>query len=247
MEHRESSIVRFYRVIRSARDPQPADPSALGMLSIRTICYHEPARLASGFGWYVYPPTDFKVLWDGHDIYWRTPNARRWTRLVPGVQFPGKDHRFDEGVSEDTPGCAPAFLNVLPEAGHLQIWTGIIAATRAGWSLLGRSPANVSLPGGYICYDGIVEADRWFGPLIANVRLTQVSSPICFRANFPLLQLQPLPQVAYGDHIAASMELHNQLEPDELRQYRDTIAPLSGNLGPQHNIYASLGNKQRSP
>jgi hypothetical protein len=51
---------------------------------------------------------------------------------------------------------------------------------------------------GYECYEGIVETSSWFGPLFINVRLTRTHHPIEFDPNFPFLQVQPLPQEAYG-------------------------------------------------
>ncbi len=57
-----------------------------------------------------------------------------------------------------------------------------------------RPPANFPLPGGYAAYEGIVETDRWFGPLFANLRLARTGVPIVFDPDLPLLQVQPLPR-----------------------------------------------------
>ena len=68
----------------------------------------------------------------------------------------------------------------------MQMWTGIVARTAPGWSLLVRAPANVPRRGGYEPFEGIIETDRWFGPLITNIRLTKTDVPIDFRADFPV-------------------------------------------------------------
>lgn len=70
--------------------------------------------------------------------------------------------------------------------------------TAPGWAALIRAPANFVRNRGYECYEGIVETNRWFGPLFINVRLTRTHHPIEFDPNFPFLQVQPLPQEAYG-------------------------------------------------
>ena len=53
----------------------------------------------------------------------------------------------------------------------MQIWSGLIARTAPEWSLLVRSPVNLARSQGYEHYEGIIETDRWFGPLFTNVRL----------------------------------------------------------------------------
>ncbi len=67
-----------------------------------------------------------------------------------------------------------------------------MARTAPGWSLLVRPPANLPRSLGYECFEGIVETDRWFGPLFVNLRLTRTNVPIEFDADFPLLQVQPV-------------------------------------------------------
>ena len=91
------------------------------------------------------------------------------------------------------------FSPALPEAGVVQIWTGLMVRTAPGWSVLVRPPANLAAPGGYSLYEGIVETDRWFGPLFTNLRLTRTHKPVHLRADFPLLQVQPVPREAYAE------------------------------------------------
>jgi hypothetical protein len=111
---------------------------------------------------------------------------------------------FDRLAPDTLRGCSPPFLTALPEPGTLQIWTGLMARTADDWSLLIRAPANLAAPGGYSLYEGIVETDRWFGPLFTNLRLTQTHRPVRLRADFPLVQVQPLPREAYAEHTLSS-------------------------------------------
>ena len=48
-----------------------------------------------------------------------------------------------------------------------------------------RAPANIPRSGSYELFEGIIETDRWFGPLITNMRLTKTDVPIDFRLIFP--------------------------------------------------------------
>src|SRR4051812_12897380 len=123
------------------------------------------------------------------------------------AQLPGFSDAFDAAAPEILKGCAPPMLTALPEPGTLQIWTGLIVRTSPGWHLLVRAPANLPLTGGIVLYEGIVEADTWFGPLFTNLRFTRTHSPITLRPDFPLLQVQPVLASNYADNVLDSTEL----------------------------------------
>jgi len=199
MDHQGRPIVRFYRMITEARLPQRADRSAAGTLPTRAFRYCEAVTSAAGFGWWVFPPTDLQFLWDGHDIFWQCTGWEDWVPLMPAAQFPDFAATFDQTAPASLAGCSPPFLTALPEPGTLQIWTGLMARTAPEWSLLIRAPANLPTPGGYSMYEGIIESDRWFGPLFTNLRFTRTHVPVRLRPDFPLAQLQPLPRMAYAD------------------------------------------------
>jgi hypothetical protein len=150
---------------------------------------------------------DLRLLWDGDDIFWHHDGAADWLPLLPSAQAPGFSPEFDECAPPHLTGCAPPFLTALPEPGTLQIWTGLLARTLPGWHLLVRAPANLPSPGGLVHYEGIVETDRWFGPLFTNLRFTRSHSPIRLRADYPLLQVQPVPRSAYAAETMASMSV----------------------------------------
>ena len=50
----------------------------------------------------------------------------------------------------DRPEWLIRISGIRTEPGCLQIWTGLMARTAPGWSLLVRPPANLASPGGYI-------------------------------------------------------------------------------------------------
>jgi len=130
----------------------------------------------------------FSLQWDGHDVMWTWEGAGTWLPLK-SAQFPNFRDLFARAVPEEIREYSPPFLGALQEPGLVQLWTGIVARTAPGWSLLVRAPVNVPRSGTYELFEGIIETDRWFGPLITNMRLTKTDVPIDFRADFPLVQV----------------------------------------------------------
>ena len=122
------------------------------------------------------------------------------------AQFPYMSQAFDGAAPAHLAGCSPPFLTALPEPGAVQVWTGLIARAAPGWSLLVRPPANLWVGGGYTQYEGIVESDRWFGPLFTNLRITRTDVPVRIRAEIPFLQVQPLPRRVLTDDLLGRMD-----------------------------------------
>jgi hypothetical protein len=198
-------LVTFYRLIENMRLPQRADGSAAGTLPTRAYRYCHPLTTATAFGWWIFPPTDLDFVWDGSAILWKCTDWQEWLPLQRSAQFPDFADRFDEATPSALAGCSPPFLSALPEPGILQIWTGLMARTAPNWSLLIRPPPNLPPPDGYALYEGIIESDRWFGPLFTNLRLTRTHRPVRLAADFPLAQAQPLPREAYAEQTLASI------------------------------------------
>ncbi len=194
-------LVRFWHLVPATagcRPPQRADRSAGGTLPTRAFRYCESAATAAAFGWLVFPPIDLAVVWDGSEMRWTWQGADGWYPLSV-AQFPGLREPFDAAAPEALRGWSPPFIGALPEPGLLNLWSGLMARTRPGWSLLVRPPANLPRAAGYEAFEGIVEADRWFGPLFVNLRLTRTHAPVEFRRDTPFLQVQPIPREAYAE------------------------------------------------
>ncbi len=123
-----------------------------------------------------------------------------------------------------------------------------MARTAPGWSLLVRPPANLATPGGYSLYEGIVETDRWFGPLFTNLRLTRTHKPVHLKANFPLLQVQPLPREAYAEqtlNATAIVPNMHDMNDDDWDAYYSTIVAPGENPNRPHGSYAVAARKRR--
>lgn len=243
-----TSLVRFHRLIEGAHPPQRADRSACGTLPTRAFRYCEAATSASAFGWWVFPPMDLTLLWDGADIFWTFAGADDWLPLQPSAQCPDFSERFNQIAPAELKDCSPPMLTALPEPGALQIWTGLIARTRPDWHLLVRAPANLPSPGGYSLYEGIIESDAWFGPLFTNLRFTRSHTPIRLRADFPLAQVQPLHRSVYENTTLSSMTMTNdlsELAAEDWADYRTTIVEPNRRPDRPHGGYAVGARKRR--
>ena len=199
--HQPNPVVTFYGAVPGIRAPIRADASGLGTLPSRGFQYCEALRTASSFGWYVFPPIDFTLQWDGSQIIWTYNGAKAWYPLT-SAQFPGFQALFDRAAPKRLRGYAPPFLTAIPEPGIIQLWTGLFVESAEDWSILVRPPANLPRNLGYEPYEGIVETDRWLGPLFTNIRLVKTDVPILFSTEMPVLQVQPLHRSTYADDIS---------------------------------------------
>lgn len=243
--------VTFYRFVPACRLPQRADRSAAGTLPTRAFRFCEAVTTAAAFGWYVFPPMSLSLMWDGSDIVWTYPGADGWFPLK-AAQFPDFAQHFDKTAPPHLAGFSPPFLAALVEPGIVQIWSGLVVRTAPGWSLLVRAPANLVRNPGYEVYEGIVETDRWFGPLFTNVRLTRTHAPIEFDADFPFLQVQPVHQSLYGGALDTFEVVPDlaQLRDSDWEAYRTTVVQPNVDPHRQRGQYAAATRrrrKQKSP
>lgn len=237
----------FHRFIPQARLPQRADRAAAGSLPTRAFRYCEPVVTASAFGYYVFPPTTFSVLWDGNEVSWTYEGGDGWEPLKV-AQFPNFTTFFDARAPEGIRGFAPPFVGALQEPGLVQIWTGLIVRTAPGWSTLVRPCANLPRHGAYEMFEGVIETDRWFGPLITNVRLTKTGVPIQFRADFPMLQVQALPREALDEQGQNNYEVVpdiEQLRPEDWDDFYDTVVRPNVQERRPRGQYAAAARKRR--
>jgi hypothetical protein len=246
-----TKLVTFHRLIPTARLPQRADRSAAGILPTRAFRYCEPAATASGFGYYIFPAMDFSLRYDGYDVLWTYQGVSEWFPIAKlgAVQFPGFSDHFDSIAPPECKGFAPPFLAVLEVPGVMQMWSGLVARTAPGWSLLVRAPANFGRPGGYEPYEGVIETDQWFGPLIFNFSLIKTDVPIEFRQEHPMLQVQPIPRVAYQELTLNNYELVpelSQLSPDDWKDFHYTVVRPNTMAERGRGLYAAAVRRRNA-
>jgi len=222
----EGPIVEFFQLVPSARPPRRADRAVGGVIPARALRYCEAITSASAFGWYVFLPISFKVVWDGHDMLWTHEGVDEWLPLTrDGVQYPRFSEQFDAIAPPDTQGFSPPFLTPSIQPGGLQIWTGCIAKTATGWSSLVRGVANLAKSPAYQMFEGIIETDSWFGPLFNNVRIVKTDAPVEFRNDVPFLQVQPVRKDFVGDKFLQNFAVKDsaELSPENWRAFHRTV------------------------
>ncbi len=247
----QDSIVDFCRLIPQARPPKRADRSAAGYLPSRAMRYCDALTSATGYGYWVFPPMDLRLIWDGEQVSWSYGEDERWLPLSGtdsgAAQFPNYASVFDRLVPDNLRGYSPPFVTAMPELGGVQIWTGLLAKTRPGWSLSIRSPVNLPPVPGLSVWEGIVETDIWFGPLFTNVRLTRTDVPVHLRRDVPFLQVQPVPQLAYRDETLAAFSCTeaSDLAEADWKRLEDVLLPHPDPDVRQGN-YAVMVRKRRT-
>ena len=247
IETAASRLITFYRFVPGARLPMRADRSAIGTLPTRAFRYCEAIVSASSYGYYVFPPINVNLVWDGHAIRWTYEGAGEWLPLHV-AQFPEFREQFDAVAPAEIKEFSPPFLGAMQEPGLVQMWSGLVARTAPGWSLLVRPPANLPRQPGIELYEGIIETDRWFGPLFTNFRLTKTDQPIELRTDRPLFQAQPIPREVYSDTTLNEYELVpelHQLQPEDWDDFYDTVVRPNVQEDRPKGQYAVAARKRR--
>ena len=243
----DGPLVEFFQIVPNSRPPQRADKSVGGVIPARALRYCEAITSASAFGWYVFLPVAFKVVWDGHDMLWTYDGADEWLPLTRnGVQYPGFSARFDEAAPPGMRGFSPPFLTPSVQPGGMQVWTGCIAKTAPGWSLLVRGVPNLPKSLSYQILEGIIETDNWFGPLFDNVRILKTDTPVEFRSDTPFLQVQPVRKDLYADKFLQNFVVRElgQLSPENWKAFHRTVIVPNTSPERKRGQYAVSVRKQ---
>jgi len=241
-------VVRFHSLFPGCRPPQRAARDGHGTIPIRAYRHCEALCSAAAFGWHVFPPMDFELVWDGStEVQWTYEGAEGWYPLTT-AQFPHFSALFDRDAPEDARGFAPPFLSKLTEPGVVQVWTGLVARTAPGWNLLVRPPANVPRDLGYEHYEGVVETDRWFGPLFTNIRIVRTDVPVRLTRGYPLMQVQPVQRATLTDAVLESYEVAEGLDSfaeEEWELFRRTVVRPNSDPDRRRGTYAAEARKGR--
>jgi len=197
-------IIRLRKLYQPAPEIRRAEKSAAGTMPAGAFQYCEAMREASSFGWYVYPPKDIILTFDGRETFY----------FEDGQWYPVKSVNFEDefrslwnaNAPDRLLNCDPPFLSELFVPGIIQIWSGYFVFTSADWSLLIRQPVNYDIRSSFTHYEGLVETDQFQPcPLFINIRLLSTGREIFIAKERPLFQIQPIHRSCYrgvGEQIA---------------------------------------------
>ncbi|WP_157763305.1 DUF6065 family protein [Pseudomonas citronellolis] len=183
--------VVLWPVLPNLRPPQKADPSLMGTIPLRAFQYCRPFTLASGQGWYLYPPEDFQLIWDGAIIYLRLHVDEEWVPLEV-VEPLGASEAYREHAPLEYADLYPPLMMSLPEPGVVQITTGFACRSPQGIVMSVRAPVNLPTSNAIQYFEGIIETDWWHGTLLSVIRITEINKVITFSKSFPLFQAIPV-------------------------------------------------------
>ncbi|HEY3009302.1 MAG TPA: DUF6065 family protein [Micromonosporaceae bacterium] len=198
--------VEIYTIYPDVRSPERASATVRGSLPSRAVQHCPPVSAASGFGWYVYPPADFALRWDGRESEWSLlaeNEPTQWRSLAGGhdAQLPDvktyladapERFRKDMDILRRFDGGFP-FVDADPRAGNMiEVTTGTVARTSTGWCLLARPVPNWPDTGGVQILDGLVETDWYRSTIPTILRLTEPGRTVRFYRDIPIMALQPV-------------------------------------------------------
>lgn len=187
---------RFIKLYDKAPDVEPASADSKDRAPLRGRKFCGPLNAASSTGWYLFPPVDLYLNWDGHNFFALYEGLEDWT-LIDRVYLPDYIAQFEAEAPEFAHPCAPSFLDVFPEAGVIQVWTGYVVRTQPGMSTWVRSPINIPHSAAYDVVEGIIETDWWFGAMIVNLRFRKTDTPVHLPRFTPLCQVFTVPRSVY--------------------------------------------------
>jgi hypothetical protein len=224
--------VELFSFYGDAPRPEKASPHLRGSMPVRAVQVCPPITAASGFGWYLFPPVDFAVRWDGQASEWALLEDNEpvaWRSLAGGVEhsvpisaeaLATAPERFaaDTDIFDAFGGALP-FIDADPRAGHLlEIITGVIARTSPGWCLLARGVANWPHSGDFQVLEGVLDTE-WFRSWVPTmVRLTTPHRIVRFYRSQPITMLQPIPRAVLEAAGRATAEVAWGLDefPDDI-------------------------------
>lgn len=224
--------IEIYTLYPDVRAPERASGSVRGSLPSRAVQHCPPVTAASGFGWYVYPPVDFALRWDGSATEWsllEENEPTQWRSLAGGydVKLPVMDEqianaperfRADIDIFEFHDGGV-GFVDADPRGPHnVEIITGTVARTSPGWCLLARGVPNWPHANDHQVLEGLVETDWYRSTIPTIIRLTTAGKIVRFYRNLPLMLLEPVHRTTFAAMGAATLTVGRGLAewPDDV-------------------------------
>ena len=217
-----TNTVTFHRIYPDARDPLAGDTAALGLLPTVAFQYCEPVRTASAYGWYIFAPKDFSLLWDGKDVFYADDGQWRTLTSLP-FEETFRQH-WNTHAPADLQDADPPFLSKLIAPGVVQIWSGYLVETAPGWSANIRPVVNAYRRSAWSAFEGIVDTDTFKpAPLFINIQLHTTDREILFRSDEPLFQIQPIERSSFTKLTAGVTEGLDQDPSFAWSDFKSTI------------------------
>jgi hypothetical protein len=248
------SAVTFHRIFSAAPSPLRGDRAALGTLPTAAHQYCEPVRLASSYGWYIFPPVDIRLIWNGVDVFYAVGDE--WRELTSiGLDDAFADE-WDAHAPEDLKGCWPPFMTALFVPGIVQIWSGLLIRTAADWSVIIGPAPNLLHSRNFSCFEGIVETDEFKPcPLFINLKLLATDREISFNREKPLFFVRPVKRECYSEAalrhaefegLAPRTDKGGSMTAEDWNGYRGTVRKIAAAESDYHPGAYAAGRRRRA-
>lgn len=216
--------ISFFKLITDGEEPHAASRSALGTLPFRATQFCESVSLASSTGWYIYLPIDIYLYFDGSTVHWSLDGDD--FMLLTTAQYPDFSDRFNSAAPDSLHDSAPPFISKMIDSGLIQIWTGCFVQTDAEWWTQTHAPVNLPRNSGYELFEGVIETDKWFGPLFTPIRLLKTDTIIHISSSIPFMQIQVVPSAAFARDISQDAILYmgvEKLQSEHWESYEQSV------------------------
>ena len=191
--------VRFFAGMPDIHPPKRAEATLGGAASHRASLYCQPFLLANSFGWYVNPPLDIDLRWDGAEVKWRSADLDPWSVLETYVNVQNFLYLAQHAPNDTRRLLNVPWLAVGPEPGIVQLWTGLFVVSEPGWCTLVRGLVNSRRDPNYDVLEGIIDTDWWLGPMVFPIQIRRTDQIIRIRKQTPIVQLQPIHRACLSD------------------------------------------------
>jgi len=141
-------------------------------------------------------------------------------RTVSGVR-----RRVDRRAPKRLRGFAPPFLSAVPEPGIVQLMDRAVRRKRGELEAFSCAAGQSAGSLAFDLYEGIVESDRWFGPLFTTLRAHQddVPDPFQHRDTAPAVsRFTEVPTPTSVEPLQAGRNL-SDFPPEEWSRYEEKI------------------------
>ncbi|PZX12249.1 hypothetical protein LX81_03656 [Palleronia aestuarii] len=184
-------ILTLHKAYAPAPDIKPAEKGAAGTMPAAAFQYCEAMRRAASTGWYVYPPKEMSLYFDGYESFIHDDGDWIPIKSLPFEQ--AFRDRWNASAPEHLKGFDPPFVSDLFVPGAVQIWSGYFVQTRPGWSLHVRGPVNFGARSAITHYEGIVDTDDYApSPLFINFKIVKTDVEVHLPTGRPLFQVMPV-------------------------------------------------------
>jgi hypothetical protein len=234
-----TGVVTFRRAFPAAVPPLRGDKAALGTIPTAAYQYCEPIRTASSFGWYIFPPADIRLIWNGVDLYYESEGE--WRDLTSVHLTDEFVDYWDSHAPEDLKGHWPPFMTKTFVSGIVQIWSGLLISTAKDWSVIVGAPPNLLQTRHFSCFEGVIETDRFKpAPLFINLSLHATDREILIARDKPLFFVRPVRRECYSeavlqhteyDGLSAQHEGPGRMTEQDWEGYRRTVRKIDAPIG----------------